>query len=226
MPDSPAHAPMPGAEVLAEPMRSRWSPSVFDPDHRLTADQVAALLEAARWAPSRGNMQPWRLLVAERGTPAHAVLVGHLRRGNATWVPRASVVFLGAAQVAPDETGEGPDQPEYSFHDLGQAAAHLTLQARAMGLQAHQFAGFDKEAVAAALGYPGHVRLLTGIAVGALGDPATATERDRSKQERTRERRPLAEIAYADAWGRPWPGAEPATEPRAEQEPGPGAGGR
>ncbi|MEQ6899962.1 nitroreductase family protein [Nocardioides sp. YIM 152588] len=211
MPDSPAHAPMPGAEVLAEPMRSRWSPSIFDDAHRLEPAQVAALLEAARWAPSRGNMQPWRFLVAERGTPAHAVLVAHLRRGNSTWVPRASVVFLGAAQFAADEAGEGPDQPEYSFHDLGQAAAHLTLQARAMGLHAHQFAGFDRDAVAAELGYPSYVRLLTGIAVGVPGDPATATERDRSKEERVRDRRPVADFAFAGSWGTPWDGAPEGT---------------
>ncbi|TYL54931.1 nitroreductase [Nocardioides sp. BGMRC 2183] len=201
------HAPMPGAEVLAEPMRSRWSPTVFDPDHTLSADQIATLLEAARWAPSWGNTQPWRFLVAERGTTTHDVLRTHLTRGNSTWVPRASVVFLGGTQVAPDAEGEGADNPTYAVHDLGQAAAHLTLQARAMGLHAHQFAGYDHAAVAAALGVPDWVRLLTGIAVGVPGDPSIASERERGKHERERVRRPVAGFAFAGRWGRPWEGA-------------------
>ncbi len=198
------HAPRPGAEVLAEPMRSRWSPTVFDPGQTLDASQIATLLEAARWAPSWGNTQPWRFLVAERGTPTHDVLVAHLTRGNASWVPRAAVVLLGATQVAPDETGEGADNPTYAVHDLGQAAAHLTLQARAMGLHAHQFAGYDHAAVAAALGVPPYVRLLTGIAVGRPGDLALASERERSKHDRERVRREVATFAFAGRWGEPW----------------------
>lgn len=201
-----AHAPMSGAERLAEPLRSRWSPVVFDPAHDLADDEIETLLEAARWSPSAGNTQPWRLGVARRGDAAHGALVAHLSRGNSGWVPRASVVLLAGTQVAKDEDGNGPDEPTYSFYDLGQAAAHVTLQARAMGLHAHQFAGFDHEAVAEAVGLPAYVRLLSGIAVGRLGDPALADERDRARQERERVRRPLDEIAYGEHWGRSWRG--------------------
>lgn len=101
------HAPMPSAEALAEPMRSRWSPSVFDDRHELEGVELETLLHAARWAPSEGNSQPWAFFVAERGSKSHDVLVGHLSRGNATWVPRASVVLITATQVAPDEDGNG-----------------------------------------------------------------------------------------------------------------------
>jgi nitroreductase len=197
---------MPGAERLAEPLRSRWSPSVFDPDHEIGEEEIRTLLEAARWAPSWGNTQPWRLGVARRGDAAHRALVAHLSRGNATWVPRASVVLLAGTQVAQDEDGNGPDEPTYSLYDLGQAAAHVTLQARAMGLHAHQFAGFDHDAVAAAVGLPAYVRIVSGIAIGVPGDPALAEERDRSKQDRPRVRRPLDEIAYGEHWGRSWHG--------------------
>ena len=130
------HAPMPDAAGLAEPMRSRWSPSVFDAAHELSDEEIATLLQAARWSASWGNTQPWRLGVARRGNAAHRALVAHLTRGNSTWVPRASVVFLAGTQVAKDDDGNGPDEPTYSYYDLGQAAAHLTLQARAMGLHA------------------------------------------------------------------------------------------
>lgn len=192
---------------LAEPLRSRWSPSVLDPAHVLGADEIALLLEAARWAPSCGNAQPAHLLVCERGDEAHEVLVRHLSRGNAGWVPRASVVFLVGAQVAPDADGEGGYKPFHADYDTGQAAAHLTLQAVASGLVAHQFAGFDRDALAAELGVPDHVRLLAGIAVGVPGDPSTVGERDRERESKPRRRRPLDRTAYAGRWGRPWQGS-------------------
>lgn len=195
---------MPSAESLAEPMRSRWSPSIFDADHRLTDEQVETLLHAAQWSPSYGNTQPWAFLVAERGGTTHDALVPHLRPGNAGWVPRASVVFLAATQVAADPTGNDLKGASYACYDLGQAAAHLTLQARAMGLHAHQFGGFDHEAVAAALGVPEWFRVLSGIAVGVRGSPDEVPERDREREQRERRRKPLSEIAFAGRWGEPW----------------------
>lgn len=198
-----------GQETLAEPMRSRWSPSVFDDAHVLDRDQVVLLLTAARWAPSCGNAQPAHFVVAERGSRSHEVVVRHLSRGNSGWVPRASLVLVVGAQFAPDEQGEGGYKPRNADYDTGQAAAHVTLQARAMGLEAHQFAGFDKEAVAAELGVPAYVRLLAGIAVGVRGDPADVPERDAERDQRVRRRVPLSARAHGDRWGTPWPGASP-----------------
>jgi nitroreductase len=195
-------------EGLAEPLRSRWSPSVFDDTHVLDRSQVALLLTAARWAPSCGNAQPAHFVVAERGSPSHAALVRHLTRGNARWVPRASLVLVAGAQHAPDERGEGGYKPRYADYDTGQAAAHVTLQARAMGLEAHQFAGFDKEALAAELGVPAYVRLLAGIAVGVRGDAAGVPARDAERDERMRHRVPLEARAHGDRWGVPWSGTE------------------
>ncbi len=199
------HAPMPGAENLVEPLRSRWSPRVFDPAHRLTTDQITTLLHAAQWAPSSGNVQPWRFFVAERGSVAHQALVPHLSRGNSGWVPRASVVFLAGLHVDPEEDPEGPAGEVVGLFGLGQAAAHLTLQAQSMGLWTHQFGGFDKPAVARALAVPPPSRLVAGIAVGVRGNPAEAPERDREREQKVRRRKPLADIAYGDTWGEPWP---------------------
>ena len=204
-----SHAPMPGAEALAEPLRSRWSPSIFDAEHRLPRADVVTLLHAAQWAPSSGNLQPWRFVVCERGDAAHQVLVPHLSRGNSGWVPRASVVLLAATQVedAPDrpETAK-PVDPQINLYCAGQAAAHLTLQAQAMGLWAHQFGGLDKVAVAGGLGVPSYWRIVAGIAVGVRGNPADVPERDQERERRARVRKDLAEIAYGDAWGVPWAG--------------------
>lgn len=116
---------------IAEPMHSRWSPSVFDDAHQLTDAEITRLLEAAQWAPSSGNRQPWRYVVAPRGSAAHAVLVPHLSRGNSGWVPRASVVFLSTVVLGTD--GDELKDLLIPAHDVGQASAHLTLQAEAMG---------------------------------------------------------------------------------------------
>lgn len=198
---------MPGAESLAEPMRSRWSPSVFDERHVLPDADLETLLRAAQWAPSWGNLQPWAFVVTRRGGPGHQVLVSHLRRGNAGWVPRASAVLITAAQVAPAPDGRGFKDEAHACYDLGQAAAHLTLQAHAMGLAAHQFAGFDRDGVGAALGVPEWFRVMSGIAVGRLGDPAEVAERDREREHRPRVRKELREFVHHERWAH---GEEPA----------------
>lgn len=188
-------------------MRSRWSPSVFDDRHELTDEDIDLLLRAAQWSPSWGNSQPWSFVVLRRGTGGHQTLVSHLARGNAGWVPRASIVVLGAAQTAIDPA-EGPDakpvNTTYAFYDLGQAVAHLTLQAHSMGLFAHQFAGFDQETAARELGVPGHLTTPVGIAIGVRGDPQDASERDREREQRPRERTPLSQLAHLDQWGERW----------------------
>ncbi|WP_348090261.1 nitroreductase family protein [Nocardioides sp.] len=197
-------APQPGAEELAEPLRSRWSPSVYDDAHTLGRDEIDQLLHAAQWAPSAGNSQPWVFFVCARGTANHARLVAHLSRGNSGWVPRAAVVFITAAHVS---TGADPDAPAYSdyaLYDVGQAAAHLTLQARAMGLHSHQFAGFDHEALAEDLDLPATHVLLTGIAVGLQGDPGEVDERTAARDQRVRDRVGLDEVARVGTWAEPW----------------------
>ncbi|MGA8257111.1 MAG: nitroreductase family protein [Nocardioides sp.] len=199
-------APTPAAEVLAEPLRSRWSPTVFDVAHTLTTDEIETLLRAAQWAPSAGNSQPWRFLVLERGSAGHQAFVPHLSRGNAGWVPRASLVVVGATQVAEAPDGSNVNSADFARYDVGQAAAHVTLQARAMGLHAHQFAGFDHPGVAEAFGVPDHFQLMAGIAVGMRGDATQVDERDREREQRPRTRRPLIETAFADRWAEPWAG--------------------
>ncbi|WP_183092647.1 nitroreductase family protein [Nocardioides stalactiti] len=206
-PDPVLHAPMPGAEGLAEPLRSRWSPSIFDARHRLTAHEIALLLHAAQWAPSSGNLQPWRFIVCERGDAGHQALVPHLSRGNSGWVPRASLVLLAVTQVAdePERLEDvRPTDADVNLYGLGLAAAQVVLQAQAMDLPAHQFGGFDKVAVAEVLGIPDWWRLVAGIAVGQRGEPGEVAERDQEREQRVRSRKPVTEIAFSGRWGVPW----------------------
>ena len=124
--------------LLAE----RLSPAVFDPEHEAAAEDVETLLEAARWAPSAGNAQPWAFLVGRRGEPVHARLVRHLAGSSAGWAPSASVLVANLAH----RFVEGTDWEfsEFALYDLGQAVAHMTIQAQALGLRARQFRAFDR----------------------------------------------------------------------------------
>jgi len=174
---------------------------VYDDAHRLDPSEIETLLRAAQWAPSAGNSQPWLFFVCVPGTANHDRLVATLSRGNSGWVPRASVVFVTAAHVRTGEEADAPAYSDHALHDVGQAAAHLTLQARAMGLHAHQFAGFDHDALAEALDLPPTHQLLTGIAVGVPGDPADVDERTAARDHRDRLRRPLSQWAFGGRFG-------------------------
>lgn len=126
-------------------LASRYSPLAFDPGHVLSDADLAALLEAARWAPSAGNSQPWGFVVARRGDDVHEGLVPRLAPSSARWAPSASALVVNLAHRHVDDSGLA--YSEFADYDLGQAVAHLTLQAHAMGLACRQFRAFDLDGV-------------------------------------------------------------------------------
>lgn len=143
---------MPSADVseLLHPLlRARLSPLGFDGEHELGDEEVGLLLEAARWAPSAGNSQPWAFVTARRGDQAHDLLVRHLAPSTTRWVPSAALVVVNIAHDFVDDSDL--DYSEFSRYDLGQAVAHLTIQAQAMGLASRQFRAFDLGGVTADL---------------------------------------------------------------------------
>ena len=144
--------------LLAE----RWSPRGFDRAHEIGDEALAALLEAARWAPSAGNSQPWRFLVTRRGEPAHDQLFTALAPGNQAWAGAASALILVAARTADDD---GRPQP-WALYDTGQAVAALVTQAQADGLAVHQMGGFDTDAVRAGFGLADGLTPVVVLAVG------------------------------------------------------------
>lgn len=154
---------MPVDRLLAV-LRERWSPRSFDPSHALGDDEVAVLLEAARWAPSAGNSQPWAFHVALRGRPEWRDLVGHLAASSRAWAPQASAIIVNLTHVHVEDTDW--EFSEFSAYDLGQAVAHMTIQAHSMGLSCRQFRAFDKDAVRTLLDVPPHWDVLTMTAVG------------------------------------------------------------
>jgi len=179
-------------------LAARWSPRALDPDAVVTDEQLRAVLEAARWAPSNGNTQPARYLVGRRGDETYARLFDLLSRRNQGWAHASAVLVLLCA-VTVNEKGAIP-MPEYG---AGLAAGNLALQAVEEGLVAHQMGGFDKEGAKLVFSLPADVEPQTVIALGALGDPALLDEDRRTKELAPRQRLPLNKIAFTGKWGTP-----------------------
>ncbi|MDQ8043241.1 MAG: nitroreductase family protein [Patulibacter sp.] len=193
----------PDARLLA-PIRDRWSPRAFDATHGLTDDHLALILDAARWAASAGNSQPWAFLVGLRGDPTFTAFHARLSRGNTAWAGRASALLITLHQVAIDPDSDLPFS-DYAAYDLGQAAASLSLQAQAMGLHTHQFAGFDHEAVAEHFAVPPHWRVTTGIAIGQLAPASSLEPALAVRERRPRVRKDASEFVFAERFGEPAP---------------------
>lgn len=183
-----AQTDAPILDVLAE----RWSTRVFDPQTPIDEAALRSALEAARWAPSANNSQPWRFVVGIRGTSAHDAIVDSLMGFNKAWAAEAAalVVFAAVGSV------EGAPLP-WAVYDTGQAAAFFTVQAHASGLHTHQMGGFDRDAIARAFAFGDDVTPVTVMAVGALGDIDAAPEALREREEAPRTRRPIAESVLA-----------------------------
>ncbi|MUL84240.1 MULTISPECIES: nitroreductase family protein [unclassified Mycolicibacterium] len=205
MPDTPTGRPAATTVPIHPDLAARWSPRAFDPDATVTADQLIAVLEAARWAASWGHRQPVRFVVGVRSRTrggqkegsdeTFVTLAGLLKRGN-SYAHAAGALIL----VCADE-GEDERTARYAGVDAGAAIAQLTVEAVSRGLIVHPMAGFDVDGARAAFGIPDGVRPLAVIAVGTLGDYSHADEAIAERDSRPRERLPLDQIAFSDTWG-------------------------
>lgn len=168
-------------------LQARFSPSRFDPTHVLSVRDVEALLEAARWAPSAGNSQPWAFVVGRRGSSEHRQLVDYLAPSSRRWAPSASALLVSL--VHRRVAGTTWEYSEFAEYDLGQAVAHLTVQAQSMGLATRQFRAFDLEALTTSIMLEDGWDVMTMIAVGRSSQPRPAD----------RERRPVAKVPLRSA---------------------------
>ncbi|HET7431766.1 MAG TPA: nitroreductase family protein [Nocardioides sp.] len=176
---------MPDPSVDLHPLLSRrWSPLHFDEQHTLARDEVAALLEAARWAPSAGNSQPWAFVVGRRGDAVHRRLAARLAPSARRWAPTASLLVANLSHRLVESTDW--EFSEFAGYDLGQAVAHLTLQAQAMGLAVRQFRAFDRAGLAADFEVPAHWEVTSMAAVGRTSpDDEPPASHDPSRQRRS-----------------------------------------
>jgi nitroreductase len=171
-------------------LAGRWSPRGFNGAHALAPEQLTALLEAARWAPSAMNSQPWRFLVANRGEQAFEDIFETLLPGNQLWAGAASTLIV---VVADTHNGDGSSNG-YALYDTGQAVANLVAQAAHEGLAVHQMGGFDKAAASAAFRLAAHLQPVVVIAVGQHDASAPLTEALAEREAAPRVRRPLEEL--------------------------------
>ena len=192
--DPRAHTRVPINPVIA----ARWSPRAFDPSAELSAEQLTALLEAARWAATWGDRQPVRFIVGVRGDDTFTKLGELLKRGN-SYAKAAGALILVCADEGPDEKTR-----RYAGVDTGAAIAQLTLEAFSRGLVAHPMAGFNAESAHTVFALPAAVRPFAVVAVGSLGDYATVDPAVVERDARGRQRLPLEQIAFSDTWGKPF----------------------
>jgi nitroreductase len=180
---------------LITPLVERWSPRAYDPAAELSDGDVRTLLEAARWAPSANNVQPWRFIVARRGTESFTTIHDALMGFNQAWADSAAALIVNIAEVA-DEAGTPRPWAKY---DLGQAVAHLSVQAQHDGLHTHQMGGFDAARLAAAFGMSESLEVVSITAVGKVGDASALPEPLREREVAPRSRKPLDELVIAAA---------------------------
>jgi nitroreductase len=196
--EHPADAQFPIHDLLAR----RWSPRAFD-ERLVDGAILQTIFEAARWAPSSNNEQPWRFVVASKDREADwNRLFDCLVEGNRRWASRAPVLVLSIARM---EFEDGGTPNRHAFHDTGLATENLVLQATASGLVAHQMAGFDVEKARADLRIPSGYEPVAMIALGYPGDPAVLPERLRERELQPRSRRPIGEWTFFGQWGVPIP---------------------
>jgi len=188
----------PAIEGLLPLFLERWSPRSFA-DREVSRADLKRVFEAARWAPSSGNAQPWRFIVGTQGTETHAKLTSVLAGFNKEWAPKAPVLILGTTNAV---NARGAANA-YAMYDLGAAAVSITLAAEALGLGTHQMAGFDHDAARREFGIPEAYAIGSVMALGYQDEPAALSNEELiSRETAPRTRKPLSEMVFS-AWDEP-----------------------
>ncbi len=183
---------------IDELLARRWSPYVFS-ERSVAPEILLSLLEAARWAPSSYNEQPWAFLVATKENPAEFErLLSCLVPGNQEWARQAPVLMLSVAKLNFDRGGKSN---RHAFHDVGLAAMSLVVEAMAHGLYVHQMAGIVPERARELYAIPEGWDAVAGIAIGYAGDSSGVSEKLRQRDAAPRSRKPLEQMVFSGRWG-------------------------
>ena len=191
LPTRTADTSAPLLDVLAD----RWSPRSYNATAPVDELKLTAALEAARWSPSANNSQPWRFIVARRGTPAFDSVAANLMGFNQAWAGSAGVLIVALAETV-DETG---NERPWAKYDVGQAVAHLTVQAHHDGLHAHQMGGFVADGLREAFGFDERFAPISVTALGVLGAPEDLPEALREREVAPRSRTDLDDLLLVNA---------------------------
>lgn len=183
---------------LHDLIKSRWSPVGFDPDRAIAKNKLLRMLEAARWAASSYNLQPWRFIVARReNSDEFQKMLSALQEGNAAWAQYAAVLMIAVIKKRsrPDTLNR------HASHDLGLAVSQMVLQALDDGIHAHQMAGFFPDKAREIYDIPDEYEPFTAIAFGyKMLDLSHLSQAHRQREQAPRQRQPLREMIYSGAW--------------------------
>lgn len=189
----------PVVEGVVPILLERWSSRAFA-DRAVSDELLGRIFEATRWSASAYNEQPWRFIVAHKGSPSFDQIADSLLGFNQQWAATAPVLILGLAKT--EFTHNNKPNP-YAMYDLGAAVTQLTVQAAAEGLTTHQMAGFDPDKARTLLAIPAAYQVGIAVALGYQGEPGVLTdERLLSLETAPRQRKPLDELVFS-AWGTP-----------------------
>ena len=192
--------PAPAEHPIHEIIQARFSPRGFSA-REIDSGVLASLFEAARWAPSCFNAQPWRFVFARRADKKdfHRIL-DLLTPANQSWAHTAAALMISVARSAFEHNDKSN---RHAFHDVGLACGMMALQAEAMGLGIHMMGGFDLERARSELGIPEGFEPVAAIAVGYPEDPENMPDDMREKAAKPRERKPIGDFVFAGRWDRP-----------------------
>ena len=182
-------------EIL-ELLARRWSTRAYT-ERSIEPETLRRLFEAARWAPSSGNGQPWSFLVARKEDSAEfEKLASVLNPGNA-WAKSAAALAISVASL--DRAPGKPNQ--HAWHDVGLACENMALQATALGLSVHMMGGFSAEKAREVFEISDRYAPVAAIAIGYPADPNTLPEELRKKDLTPRQRKPIREFVFSGKWG-------------------------
>jgi nitroreductase len=189
----------PGLEGVMPAIHERWSARSFD-ERTVSEATLKQVFEAARWAASSSNEQPWRFVVGRRGDETWEKIRETLVGFNQSWAHRAPVLIVGTSATKFSKNGA---ENRFALYDLGAATSYLTLEAATLGLTTHQMGGFNQEALREALAIPAEYAIGAVIALGHQGEPAVLGDQTLIEREMAgRTRKPLGEIVFSE-WGQP-----------------------
>ena len=183
-----------------ELIEQRWSARGYDPTAEISVDDLTSVLDAGRWAPTWGRVQPVRFIVGRRGDETFAGISENLTRGNSGWAPASAALVLVCTAAEPDDE----KARTYAAVDVGLAVSQMILQAVSIGFNAHPMAGFDADGARRRFAIPDDRRPLVLLGIGATADPEHVAPEIRERDERPRTRLPLPEVAFSGTWGQPF----------------------
>lgn len=178
-------------------IKNRWSPRGYS-DKEVSDESLRKIFEAARWAPSSANEQPWRFILGKKGTQSWQKIFDCLDDGNRTWNQYVPVLIMTVAKKTFARNGK-PNK--HFYYDLGQSVAYLTLQATEQGLYVHQMAGFYPDKAQEIFSIPDDYEAVSCIAIGYLGNTDLLNEKHTAQELAVRTRHKLEDLVFTDTWG-------------------------